>query len=67
MAKKAKKRFCVSAGAPGFPRRFQGCHTTLKAARAHCRDIGGKANRCKISRSGKSGGKRRCLKWSKPR
>jgi hypothetical protein len=68
--KKARKRFCVSAGAPGFfsdnakPRmRIYQCFTTQKAANAECRNLRRAGKKCKVIVNKHAGLK--CCSWRK--
>jgi hypothetical protein len=64
---KGKNRYCVSAGAPGYGTRIQRCFHKKANATKLCKVLREKGNRCTVIGKAKTGGKRHCLKWSKPR
>lgn len=71
MARKSKwtgkRRYCVSTGAPGYGMKIMACFHKKSNATKKCQALRASGNRCKVLGKAKAGGKRRCLKWSKPR
>ncbi len=59
-----KKRYCVSAGAPGYGMKIQYCLKSKANATRACKALRSRGNRCKVI-GGPKGGKKRC--WCCPK